>query len=143
MRIFFSRNRALFLIFKKGRDGLPHSSPTCASVVMGLGNSEDLKDSKLMWLIVLKIFPFVLYFRETWQCFKYQLWRLLNTRTSWPTILWILVVSRLIEFYLSNNPTGTYMFKVNKRKTRTRCGICTTSPCSSVSIVNFDQVNAG
>ena len=38
------------------------------------------------------------------------------------------------------------MFKVNNRNTRTRCEICsklTITPCSSVSIVNFEQVNAG
>ena len=34
------------------------------------------------------------------------------------------------------------MFKVNNRNTRTRYEICFT-PCSSVSIVNFEQVNAG
>ena len=51
---------------------------------------------------------------------------------------------------------GNYMFKVNNRNTRTRCEICskltikkperrslTFTPCSSVSIVNFEQVNAG
>ena len=34
------------------------------------------------------------------------------------------------------------MFKVNNRNTRTRCEICSKS-CCSVSIVNFEQVNAG
>ena len=56
----------------------------------------------------------------------------------------------------SSNPAGNYMFKVNNRNTRTRCEICSKLiiktperrhcllvPCSSVSIVNFDQVNAG
>ena len=38
------------------------------------------------------------------------------------------------------------MFKVNNRNTRTRCEICTkvnnsATPCSSVSIANFEQVN--
>ena len=36
-----------------------------------------------------------------------------------------------------SNPVGNYMFKVNNRNARTRCEIC-----SSVSIVNFEQVNA-
>ena len=51
-------------------------------------------------------------------------------------------------------PAGNYMFKVNNRNTRIRCEIFsklknkdtrTTSltSCSSVSIVNFEQVNAG
>ena len=42
------------------------------------------------------------------------------------------------------------MFKVNNRNTRTRCEICSKltiktpeeRPCSNVSIVNFEQVNA-
>ena len=49
---------------------------------------------------------------------------------------------------------GIYMFKVNNRNTRTRCEICSkltikttergtySTPCSSVSIVNFEQINA-
>ena len=42
-----------------------------------------------------------------------------------------------------------YMFKINYRNTRTRCEICsrltikTPELCSSVSVVNFEQVNAG
>ena len=45
-------------------------------------------------------------------------------------------------------PAGNYIFKVNNRNTRTRCEICSTywtyfTPCSSVSTVNFGQVNAG
>ena len=43
------------------------------------------------------------------------------------------------------NPAGNYMFKVNNRNTRTRCGICSKltyfTPCSSVSIVKFQQAN--
>ena len=41
------------------------------------------------------------------------------------------------------------MFKANNRNTRTRCEICskltirTLERCSSVSIVNFEQENAG
>ena len=35
-------------------------------------------------------------------------------------------------------PVGIYLLKVNNRKTRTRC-----ETCSSVSIVNFEQVIAG
>ena len=43
---------------------------------------------------------------------------------------------------------GIYLLKVNNRITRTRFEICskltikTPEPCSSVSIVNFEQVNA-
>ena len=41
------------------------------------------------------------------------------------------------------------MFKVNNKNTRTICEICSKltityfTPCSSVSIVNFEQVNGG
>ena len=57
------------------------------------------------------------------------------------------------------SPAGIYLLKVNNRNTRTRCEICSKltintperrhwrrtyfTPCSSVSIVNFEQVNAG
>ena len=47
-------------------------------------------------------------------------------------------------------PADNYMFRVKNRNTRTRCEICSKlttktqfTPCSSVSIVNFDQANAG
>ena len=50
------------------------------------------------------------------------------------------------------HPAGKYMFKVNYRRTRTRCEICSKLTikklerpqwrCSGV-IVNFEQVNAG
>ena len=43
---------------------------------------------------------------------------------------------------------GIYLLKVNHRNTKTRCEICSKltlknfTPCSSISIVNFEQVNA-
>ena len=47
-------------------------------------------------------------------------------------------------------PAGIYLLKVNNRNTRTRCEICSKLTIntperrhSSVSIVNFEQVNAG
>ena len=49
-------------------------------------------------------------------------------------------------------PAGSYMSKVKNRNTKTRCQICSkltikipcySTPCSSVSIVNFEQLNAG
>ena len=54
-------------------------------------------------------------------------------------------------------PTGIYLLKVTNRNTRTRCEISSKltiktpercqwtyfTPCSNVSIVNFEQVNAG
>ena len=54
----------------------------------------------------------------------------------------------------SGKAAGNYMFKINNRNTRTRCKICSKltiktpercqfTPCSSVSIVNFEQINAG
>ena len=60
------------------------------------------------------------------------------------------------DSFFSYLPTGSYMFKVNNRNTRTRCEICLKSlwclycklwiyftPCSSVFIVNFEHVIAG
>ena len=48
------------------------------------------------------------------------------------------------EFLFFSNPAGNYMFKVNNRNIRTRCEICSNfTPCSSASIVNFEQINAG
>ena len=58
------------------------------------------------------------------------------------------------------HPVGNYMFKVDNRNTRTSCEICSKLtlktpkrlycklwtyfiPCSSISIDNFEQVNAG
>ena len=53
------------------------------------------------------------------------------------------------------NPAGIYLLKVNNGSTRTRCEICSkltikipewpqySTPCSSVSIVNFEHVIAG
>ena len=62
--------------------------------------------------------------------------------------------------YYDTFPFGNYMFKVNDRRIRTRCEIYSKltikkpeqsycylwthfTPCSSVSIVNFEQINAG
>ena len=47
----------------------------------------------------------------------------------------------------TNSPVANYMLKGNNRSTRTMCEICSKltiklPPCSSVSIVNFEQVNA-
>ena len=50
------------------------------------------------------------------------------------------------------NPPGIYLLKVNNRNTRIRFEICSKltiktltyfTSCSSVSFVNFEQVNAG
>ena len=70
-------------------------------------------------------------------------------------------------FCINCYPAGNCMFKVNDRNTRTRCDICSkltiktpercqwcrrcvllltlniVTPCSSVSIVNFEQANTG
>ena len=48
---------------------------------------------------------------------------------------------------MSPYPVGIYLLKVNNKNTRTRCEICSKltkkdTPCSSVSIVNFEHVNA-
>ena len=56
---------------------------------------------------------------------------------------------KLIKYFSTMviSPTGNYMFKVNNRNTGTRCEICSEltikTPCSSGSIVDFEQVNAG
>ena len=74
----------------------------------------------------------------------------------------------LPNFASNINPVGNYMFKINNKNTRTRHEICSkltiktterrqwrrsgclycqlwtySMPCSSVSIVNFEQANAG
>ena len=53
-------------------------------------------------------------------------------------------------YLVERTPAGIYLLKVNNRNTRTRCEICSKltintsfTPCSSVSIVNFEQVNDG
>ena len=58
----------------------------------------------------------------------------------------------LISKYFKKGPfpVDIYLFKVNNRNSRTRCEIYTKltikttyfTPCSSVSIVDFEQVNA-
>ena len=55
-----------------------------------------------------------------------------------------------IHYSSRSNPTGNYMLKVNNRNTRTRCEICSKLTnmfnffyYSSVSVVNFEHVNAG
>ena len=50
---------------------------------------------------------------------------------------------RHFPFNPYHNPACNYIFNVNNRNTRARCQIWTyLTPCSSVSIVNFKQVNA-
>ena len=59
-------------------------------------------------------------------------------------------INLLIRSFLwtfSSIPVWNYMIKVNNRNSRTRCKILLTfnifQPCSSISIVNFEQVNIG
>ena len=60
---------------------------------------------------------------------------------------WLLTqLFRFIQVHW-HSPVANYMLKGNNRNTRTMCEICSNStikltPCSSVSIVNFEQVNA-
>ena len=54
-------------------------------------------------------------------------------------ILIVVPIPREIDFH----PAGKYMFKVSNRNTRRRCETTYFTICSSVSIVNFEQVNAG
>ena len=57
---------------------------------------------------------------------------------------------KVVTFYLIR-PAGNYMLKVKNRNTRTRCEICSKLTIKTperrhwpgVSIVNFEQVNAG
>ena len=86
----------------------------------------------------------------------------IHTRIAWKNFsIWIYNVffcPKNLKLYiavtfLGISLAGNYMFKVNNRNTRTRCEICSKlticqlwthfTPCSSVSIVNFEQVNAG
>ena len=59
-----------------------------------------------------------------------------------------LQISFLIVSEQLTSPANSYLFKVNNRNTRTRCEICskltvkTPERRSSVSIVDFEQVNA-
>ena len=83
-----------------------------------------------------------------------------NLHADW----WSSVCEILFLCIKSQIPAGIYLLKVNKRNTRTRCEICSKltinnrppgvvlvylltltyfTPCSSVSFVNFQQVNAG
>ena len=65
----------------------------------------------------------------------------------------IISVQSCYEHWWSSfdNPASNYMFDVNNRNTRTRCETCSKFTikiperrhCSTVSIVNFEQVNAG
>ena len=64
-------------------------------------------------------------------------------------------MNKLQIFFSTYFPTWNYMFKVNDRNTRMRCVIGSKlavrtpercqyfTPCSNVSVVNFEQVNAG
>ena len=56
------------------------------------------------------------------------------------------VLKNFANFKRGHHPVGIYMFKVDNRNTRTRCEMCSKltikTPCSSVSVVNFKQVNA-
>ena len=54
-------------------------------------------------------------------------------------ILVVVPIHREIDFH----PASKYMFKVNNRNTRRRCETTYLTICFSVSIVNFEQVNAG
>ena len=82
-------------------------------------------------------------------------WRRLENIWNWESIsIWIINYKENRE---SNILAGNFMFKVKNRNTRPRYEVCSKltiktperrrsiyfPPCSSVSIVNFEQVNAG
>ena len=46
-------------------------------------------------------------------------------------------------FVMSGNPAGNYMSKVNNSNARTKCSKLYFTPCSSVFIVKFVQINTG
>ena len=53
------------------------------------------------------------------------------------------ITGRLFLICLTTLPVGIFLLKVNNRNSRTRCEICSKlTPCSSVSFVNSEQVNA-
>ena len=53
----------------------------------------------------------------------------------------------ILHLKVRNYPAGSYMLKANSRKTRTKFEICSKltyfTPCSSVYVVNSEQVNDG
>ena len=66
------------------------------------------------------------------------------------TVSFLLKVNSTISSCNPSHPVCNYMFKVNSRNTRTRCELCSKltikthfTPCSSVSIINLEQVNVG
>ena len=79
------------------------------------------------------------YWSQSWHLFSHS--------------IMVLKTMKLLVILLQVNPAGNYMFKVNNRNTRKRCEICLKltiktperrfTPFSTVSIVNFEQVNAG
>ena len=61
--------------------------------------------------------------------------------------IWRRFLSTLRHTKSGGEAAAIYLFKVNNRNPRARYEICSKltikTPCSSVSIVNFEQVNAG
>ena len=53
----------------------------------------------------------------------------------------IMLITQPGYFHRVNNTAGNYMFKINNKDTRATPNNFTT--CSSVSIINFTEVNAG
>ena len=70
--------------------------------------------------------------------YKYKKWSLLRRKYHFLGIYF---------FCQRVYPAGIYLLKVNNRNTRTRFEICSKltikTPCSSVSIINFEHVIAG
>ena len=62
-------------------------------------------------------------------------------------LILIFITNMTLNLKSSSYPASIYMFKVNNRNTGARCEICSkltikTPDTISVSIVNFEQVNA-
>ena len=55
--------------------------------------------------------------------------------------LYIIILCRSFMAFDTPLPAGIYMFKVNNRKTRTWCEICSKSRRSGVFIVNFERIS--
>ena len=57
------------------------------------------------------------------------------------------MIDTITDCSIKPGPDGNYAFKVNNRNTRERCSVClkltVKTPCSSVSIINLEQVNSG
>ena len=97
-----------------------------------------------------------------WHWYEFlQVFRIIK-ESNWNVKLTVCIIYQLhrdrfqqVNTAFKNIPAGNYIFKVYNRSTRTRFEFCSTltiktpftwtyfTPCSNISIVNFEQVNVG